>query len=53
MKLTLLILMHSNYMYRLSNDISEETQKSQQLFIHGESAAQRIMFIKEEPHTVL
>lgn len=53
MKLTLLILMHCNYMYRLSSDIFEETQKSQQFFIHGESAAQCITFINEEPHTVL
>lgn len=42
-----------NYMYRLSSDIFEETQKSQQFFIHGESAAQCITFINEEPHTVL
>lgn len=52
-KLAFLILINSNYMCIVSNDISEKTQKSQQFFIHSESTAQHITFTKEWQHAVL
>lgn len=53
MKLTFLIIIHSNCMCILSNEISEKTQKSQQFFIHGKSTAQYITFTKDKYHAAL